>query len=171
MLAPAATGPFDELFALEYPRLVSIARRFVGADAEDVAQDVFAAFARAPVAGRTHARAWLQRATVHRALSNLRAARRRGVRERRHAVLEAAGAGGPLEPERALERLETGEAVRAALAALPPRYATVLALRAAGLTYKELAAVMDVTTNAIGTLLIRAEAALRKELSHGPSLR
>ena len=44
------------------------------------------------------------------------------------------------------------------------------ACRAAGLSYKELAAVMNVTTNAIGTLLIRAEAALRKELSHGPSL-
>jgi RNA polymerase sigma-70 factor (ECF subfamily) len=171
MLANAVTGPFDELFILEYPRLVAIARRFVGSDAEDVAQDVFAAFARDPIAAPAHARAWLHRATVHRSLANLRSAQRRDTRERRHSALEFAAGSEPLGPERAVERRELAESVHAALAALPERYATVLGLRAAGLSYKELAAVMDVTTNAIGTLLIRAEAALRKELSRDPSLR
>ena len=171
MLAPAVTRPFDELFALEYPRLVAIARRFVGADAEDVAQDVFVAFARNPIPDAAHARSWLHRATVHRALTNLRSAQRRDARERRHAVLESTAPRGPLEPDRAVERLELGEAVRAALAALPERYAFALALRAAGLSYKELASVLGVTTNAVGTLLIRAESALRKELSHDPSFR
>jgi RNA polymerase sigma-70 factor (ECF subfamily) len=171
MLANAASGPFDDLFVMEYPRLVAIARRFVGADAEDVAQDVFATFARNPIGDRAHARSWLHRATVHRALSHLRSGQRRGARERRHVALEAPTSCGPLEPQRAVERLELSETVRAALAGLPERYATVLGLRAAGLTYKELADVMGVTTNAIGTLLIRAEAALRKELSDDPSLR
>lgn len=171
MLATAVTGPFDELFATEYPRVVAIARRFAGAEAEDVAQDVFATFSRNPIADRAHARAWLHRAAVHRSLTLLRAAQRRDARERKHAALEAATPRGPLDPSGAMERRELSEAVRAALAALPERYATVLALRAAGLSYKELGAALGVTTNAIGTLLIRAEAALRKELSSDPSLR
>jgi RNA polymerase sigma-70 factor (ECF subfamily) len=171
MLATAVPGPFDRLFVAEYPRLVAIARRFVGADAEDVAQDVFASFAAKPIADPIHARAWLHRATVHRAIALLRSTQRRDARERRHAVLEAASPRGPVEPARAVEGRELSESVRAALGALSERYATVLGLRAAGLSYKELAAVMNVTPNAIGTLLLRAEAALRKELTDDPSVR
>jgi RNA polymerase sigma-70 factor (ECF subfamily) len=171
MQVRAVDRPFDDLFTVEYPRLVAIARRFVGADAEDVAQDVFAAFARTPIASREHAASWLHRATVHRSISLLRSSKRRDAREVRHALLDAGGRGAPAQPEHAFERAELNETVRGALAALPDRYATVLALRAAGLSYKELASVLDVTPNAIGTLLIRAEAALRKELSDDPSLR
>jgi RNA polymerase sigma-70 factor (ECF subfamily) len=170
MLATTAAAPFDQLFAAEYPRVVAIARRFAGADAEDVAQDVFASYSRNPILDPVHARAWLHRAAVHRALSLLRSTGRRDARERRHASLEAVTSRGPVEPASAVERFELSLAVRAALAALPQRYASVLGLRAAGLSYKELAAAMGVTPNAIGTLLIRAEAALRKELSNDPSL-
>ena len=70
-----------------------------------------------------------------------------------------------------MRRVNKNERVRVALSKLSERYAGVLALRAAGLSYKELAAVFNVTPNAIGTLLIRAEAALRKELIDDPSLR
>lgn len=168
MLAGAAPDPFEDLFATEYARVVGIARRFVGADAEDVAQDVFATFARSRPSDAAHARAWLHRAAVHRALDSLRTRRRRDARERRNAALE-----GPAriarEPAASLEGQERSEAVRRVLGRLPERYASVLAWRAGGLSYKELAAVLGVTPNAVGTLLVRAEAALRKELSRDPS--
>jgi RNA polymerase sigma-70 factor (ECF subfamily) len=168
MLAGSLPDPFDDLFATEYRRVVAIARRFVGPDAEDVAQDVFAALARNRPADAAHARAWLHRATVHRAIAALRSSRRRDAREKRSAALDAVA---PLVPEPALslEAHERAEAVRAALGRLAPRSASVLALRAAGLSYKEIATVLRATPNAVGTLLVRAEAALRKELSHDPS--
>jgi RNA polymerase sigma factor (sigma-70 family) len=168
MLAGTIPDPFDDLFATEYRRVVAIARRFVGADAEDVAQDVFAAFARLRSPDAKHARAWLHRATIHRAIASLRSRSRRDARERRSVRLDAAPQT-TAEPALQLETLERAQAVRAALARLPERWATVLALRAAALTYKEIAAVLGITPNAVGALLVRAEASLRKELSHDPS--
>jgi DNA-directed RNA polymerase specialized sigma24 family protein len=110
MLADAAPDPFEDLFATEYPRVVAIARRFVGSDAEDVAQDVFAMLARTRPGDAAHARAWLHRAAVHRALDSLRSRRRRDARERRNAALE-----GPAwiarDPAASLEGEERSQAV------------------------------------------------------------
>ncbi len=81
--SPAATDRFERLFAREYPRVVAIARRVL-ADAhaaEDVAQEVFVAFHRGHDPDAPFAAAWLHRAAVHRALNDLRAARRRTGRE------------------------------------------------------------------------------------------
>ncbi len=170
MHAEATVDPFETLFAAEYPRVVAVARRFVGAEAEDVAQDVFAALARNPIDEPVHARAWLHRAAVHRAITFVRSRRRRTARELRDSYLESAR-NGAIDPHGAVERHETGEELRRALGRLSERHAGVLALRAAGLDYKELAAIFRVTPNAIGALLVRAEAALRKELSGDPSFR
>jgi len=57
--------------------------------------------------------------------------------------------------------------VRRALAKLPHKPATVLVLRASGLSYSEIAESIGVGTGQIGTLLRRAEAALRKEVNRG----
>ena len=54
--------------------------------------------------------------------------------------------------------------VREALARLPQKPAAVLVLRASGLSYAEVAQALGVGTGQIGTLLRRAEAALRKEV-------
>jgi RNA polymerase sigma factor (sigma-70 family) len=167
MLAGTVPNPFEALFAVEYERVVAIARRFVGADAEDVAQEVFAGLIRARPSDAAHARAWLHRATVHRALDALRARRRRTANESRSVRLEPVVTGN--DPADGAECAERAAAVRRVLGRLPERYAGVLALRAAGLSYKEIAAVEGVTPNAIGTLLVRAEAALRKEISGDPS--
>ncbi len=73
----------------------------------------------------------------------------------------------------ALNMLEVGEdrrMVRAALARLAPKPAAVLVLRASGLSYAEVAQAIGVGTGQIGTLLRRAEAALRKEVTRGTSI-
>jgi RNA polymerase sigma-70 factor (ECF subfamily) len=57
--------------------------------------------------------------------------------------------------------------VRQALAKLPAKPAAVLVLRSSGLSYSEVAQAIGVGTGQIGTLLRRAEAALRKEVNRG----
>jgi RNA polymerase sigma-70 factor (ECF subfamily) len=69
-----------------------------------------------------------------------------------------------------LEINEDRRAVRAALARLAPKPAAVLVLRASGLSYAEVAEALGVGTGQIGTLLRRAEAALRKEVTRGTSI-
>jgi RNA polymerase sigma-70 factor (ECF subfamily) len=121
------------------------------AEAEDVAQDVFLAYHRRHPADAPYAAAWLHSAAAHTALNTLRGRRRRERREAAEARLQ--------QPDR------PDQTVRAALARLPQRTAKVLALRYSGLSYGEVASAMGVGINQIGTLLRRAEAAFRKEVS------
>ena len=58
--------------------------------------------------------------------------------------------------------------VRAALARIRRRHAVVLALRHSGLSYAEVADALGVRVTHVGTLLRRAEAALRKEIGDAP---
>ena len=59
---------------------------------------------------------------------------------------------------------------RQALSRLPRRAATVLVLRHNGLSYAEVAEAMNVKVGYVGTMLRRAESALRKELQNAPRL-
>lgn len=173
---PAATGApsaFEALFLNEYGRVVAIARRVLGAGegASDVAQDVFlAAFAR-DVAARPNSSAWLFAAAAHTALNHLRAQRHRAERQERDARARAA-AGAGADPARALEAAEERRAVRRLLARLPKRQAAILVLRHSGLSYGEIAQALGLRPGSVGTLLRRAEVALRKEwIRHAPERR
>ncbi len=158
---------FERLFAAEYGRVVGIAYRILGdrAEAEDVAQDVFAAFHRRHAPDAPFAAAWLHKAAAHTALN---AATSRHRRERRdQAQLERgtpSDADERGDPQAIVETTEQRRLVREALARLPERSATILVLRYSGLSYAEVAAALGVGVNQVGTLLNRAEAALRKEL-------
>jgi RNA polymerase sigma-70 factor, ECF subfamily len=66
-----------------------------------------------------------------------------------------------------LERKETGAAVEAALAALPPQQrAAVQLARFEGMSYDEIADVLGVSVGAVDGLLQRARQSLRKQLRH-----
>src|SRR6202012_3316379 len=96
---------------------------------------------------------------VHTALNVIRGDRRR---DRRHSLAaEPDVVGGP--EELGLAR-ETRAELRQALLRLPTRPATVLVLRHGGMSYAEIAAALDIKVGQVGTLLRRAEAALRKEM-------
>jgi RNA polymerase sigma factor (sigma-70 family) len=163
-LAGTLSPAFESLFRAEYARVVGIAHRVLAdqAEAEDVAQDVFMSFYRAHPANAPYAPAWLHAAAAHAALNALRGRERRSRREATQAVpLDAAGADDPAETVAASE---TRDEVRAILARLPERSASMLALRYAGLSYAEIAAALDVRASSVGTLLRRAEDAFRREL-------
>jgi RNA polymerase sigma factor (sigma-70 family) len=168
-VAQAVPHRFEDLFAREYPRVVSVAYRITrdSADAEDVAQEVFAQFVRTRRASDAKAPAWLHVAAIHVALNGLRSQRRRREREGRAAqpggALHAAGAA---NPEQLIEQHFDRECVRRALVRLAQKDAEILALRYGGLSYREIAAAMHIDAAQIGTRLARAERAFRRELEH-----
>src|SRR6266581_8862709 len=160
---------FEALFTAEYARVVGIANRVLADpnEAEDVAQEVFIDFHRLHSATAQYARAWLHRAAAHAALNRLRGARRRQRREVAQAGDESSQS---VDPQKQVEVNEDRRRVRQALARMAPKPAAVLVLRASGLSYAEVAQALGVGTGQVGTLLRRAESALRKEVTSGTSL-
>ncbi len=160
---------FETLFKSEYARVAGIANRVLAdpQEAEDVAQEGFISCHRLHSASAQFAPAWLHRAAAHTALNRVRGRKRRERRELAQAPEEASRT---VDPQRMLEVSEDRRIVRAALARLAPKPAAVLVLRASGLTYAEVAQAIGVGTGQIGTLLRRAEAALRKEVTRGTSI-
>ncbi|GAC1666968.1 MAG: hypothetical protein PVS3B2_05190 [Candidatus Dormibacteraceae bacterium] len=159
---------FEALFTAEYARVAGIANRVLADphEAEDVAQEVFIDFHRLHSASAQYAPAWLHRAAAHAALNRLRGAKRRQRREYAQAPQEADRSA---DPQIILEGNEDRRLVRQALARLAPRPAAVLVLRASGLSYAEVAQALGVGIGQVGTLLRRAESALRKEVGRGTS--
>ncbi|MEV4642173.1 sigma-70 family RNA polymerase sigma factor [Actinoplanes sp. NPDC049548] len=156
----------ETVFRSAYPRVVGVAARVLGSrdEAEDVAQEVFLSFGRSSVpAGE--AIGWLSVAAAHTALNHLRSGRRRAAREeyaREHDTVAA-------DVADAVVTLEERRRVRAALARLPRRQAVALVLRHSGLSYAEVAAALDLSAGSVGTIVRRAESALRKELNRHAS--
>jgi RNA polymerase sigma-70 factor (ECF subfamily) len=163
--AAALPQAFERLFIREYARVAGIAYRVLGDrdEAEDVAQDVFASFYRRHDPEASYAPAWLYKAAAHTALNVIRG---RARRERRELV-----AGRELDrvadPEGEAIAAEDRAEVRAALARMPERTATLLVLRHSGLTYGEVAATLGIGVDQVGTRLRRAQDAFKKEVLRG----
>jgi RNA polymerase sigma-70 factor (ECF subfamily) len=162
---PNVPDPFERLFLEEYPKVVAIAYRVLAdrAAAEDVAQDVFIQFHRRVSPSDERAAGWLHAAAVHSALNVIRGERRRAQRETAHAVDPAQPTSS--NPERLVVEAESRREVRQALRKLPQRTAALLMLRYSGLSYAEVATALGMKVGNVGTLLRRAEDALRKEVN------
>lgn len=159
----------EHVFRTDYPRVVAVAARVLGSrtEAEDVAQEVFLDFHRKHRSDASYAPAWLHRAAVHTALNRIRSRRRR---ERRELADARTGERPVIDPQQEVETGEDRRLVREALARLPTKAASVLALRYSGLSYVEVGSTLGVGANQVGTLLRRAEEALRKEMTRATSV-
>ena len=149
---------FEELFLRYYRQVYRVLYSVVtdAQEAEDLTQETFLALYRNPpgLERGTSLAAWLYRVAVNRGYNALR-----GERRARRRLEEAADAPPPVDPHTEFLRREEREKVRSVLASLPERTAKLLLLRYGGLSYAEIAAVMQVNPGSVGTLLVRAERA------------
>jgi RNA polymerase sigma-70 factor (ECF subfamily) len=141
-------------------------------DAEDAAQDTFiqAYESIAHFKGDSKLSTWLYRIAVSKALDHLR----RKKRKKRFAFVqslfglneeEVSKDPGFRHPGLALENKEKGALVFAAIDKLPENQKTAFVLhKLEGLSYQEVAAVMETTVPAVESLIHRARQQLRKLL-------
>jgi len=137
-------------------------------EVEDVAQEVFLkAFMRIDAFdGRSRFYTWLYRVAANTAKDHVKKrSRRPSVPLDDDARIEANGVG----PSAGAERAELRRRVRRSIAALPPRYREVLALRELeGMSYNEIAVVLRVSIGTVESRLHRARTRLKRDLeNHG----
>ncbi len=158
---PSGLAGFETFFRAHHRSVVRLAQNVLGDSqgAQDVAQEVFLAAYRRFPGDWEQAAGWVRVAAVHTALNVLRADRRRDRRE----LMLPAGDCTPGLDDTVIEREARAE-VRQILARLPRRTAAVLVMRHGGMRYVEIADALGVKAGNVGTLLRRAESALRKEM-------
>ena len=152
---------FELFFRSHYPAVVRLAQSVVGESqgAQDVAQDVFLAAYRRFPGDYEQAAGWVRVAAVHTALNVLRGERRRDKRQQLVQVVPSL----PSAEDTVIERERRAD-IRRVLRCLPRRSAAVLVMRHGGMSYVEIADALGVKVGHVGTLLRRAESALRKEM-------
>ena len=156
---------FEVLFRRHYDRIYTILYRLLGnqADAEDVAQQVFLKLYHSPdrlrVQGdEANVAGWLYRVAVNTGYNTLRSRKQQQQWQEKWDRWWPFNASPP-DPAALAESSDREGRVRHVLAQIKPRDAKLLLLRYSGLSYKELAAALDLAPGSIGSLLSRAERA------------
>ncbi|SDM73239.1 RNA polymerase sigma factor [Allokutzneria albata] len=171
LVAAASTGDaaaFDALVRRHTAKLYRVALRIVGdpADAEDVVQEAWVSAWRslAQFRGEAAPTTWLYRVVTNAALAHLR-------RRKPTVPLEPEGQAGAAltdagpTPEQAALRREKVDAALHAISLLEPSQRVPLVLRELeGMSYEEVAAVLEVSVPALRSRLHRARVALLAKL-------
>ena len=158
---------FEELVMTYQHRVFGVALRMLGnrAEAEEVAQEAFVRAHRALGAFRGDAKlsTWLYAITSRLCLNRLASGERRLVRQGEDALLRLSDAGP--RPDAALERRELETALGRAIAELPEDRRIVMVLRdLEGLSYEEIAEVLELPLGTVRSRLHRARADLKEKL-------
>ncbi|MDR7522345.1 MAG: sigma-70 family RNA polymerase sigma factor [Armatimonadota bacterium] len=167
LLARACAGDldaFETLVRAHQDRIYTLAYRITGnrEDAVDAAQDAFVRAYQALPRFREDAAfgTWLYRIATNAALDLVR--RRPPVPP----VEVPANHPVPDSPEAAAHRREIGRRVQAALAHLPPEFRATVVLRdLQGLSYRDVARILQVPIGTVRSRLARGREALRAQLS------
>lgn len=165
---------FAALVRQQAGRMLATARRLLRSDqdAEDAVQEAFVSAARAidGFAGGSKVSTWLHRIVINACLMKLRSRRRKPEEDIEQYLPRFLEDGHQVESsaawnesaETALQRAETCNIVRAAIARLPESYRVVLTLRdIEELTTDEVAQMLGTTPNAVKIRLHRGRQALR----------
>ena len=158
------------LVSRKLPKLLSLARRMLGdaTEAEDVAQETLVRTwkqAHSWVPGKARIDTWMHRVALNLCYDRLRRRRDTVNSDDIEIIDSAAGPGMQLEQAQSAQRLQT------ALAALPERQRVAITL----CYYQEMsnieaAELMEVSVEALESLLARARRALRSSMSEDNSL-
>ncbi len=167
LLEAAAAGShaaFTEIVTRHFQPVYRLVWRMTGgaADAEDVAQDAFVTLWKNPSQLREGAalRGWLMRVAANAVID--------GSRRPRPAALDDASevADPQMMPDAPLDRTQAARLVDSRIAALPERQRLALSLvYFEGLSNIEAAAAMEVSVDALESLLARARRSLKESLS------
>jgi RNA polymerase sigma-70 factor (ECF subfamily) len=152
---------FDVVFREHYARIARVIGRIVHdrGRAEELAVDVFLRWRAQPRAHGDGAEGWLYRSAVRVALD----AWRRDMRWARVQRLLAHVGRSPRTPDALHAADVERRQVRATLARLRRRDATVLLLWIEDTSYADIAAAVQVRASSVGSLVARAQAAFRKD--------
>ena len=158
---------FEELVMTYQHRVFGVALRMLGsrAEAEEVAQEAFVRAHRALGEFRGDAKlsTWLYAITSRLCLNRLASGERRLTRQGEDALLRLSDAGP--RPDAALERRELESALGRAIAELPEDRRIVVVLRdIEGLSYEEIAQVLELELGTVRSRLHRARADLKEKL-------
>jgi RNA polymerase sigma factor (sigma-70 family) len=161
----------DALVNQHWNRICWVVYRLVGDwdEVQDIALETFLQLHQNPPKHEENLEGWLYRVASNRGLNVLRSRGRR-IHYEDQTVLSNNLEAGSDDPAEILERAQERDQVRAVLSLIHPRSAQLLALRYSGMTYADLAVVLQVSKNSIGTLLARAEDEFEKvyiELASG----
>jgi RNA polymerase sigma-70 factor (ECF subfamily) len=172
LVAKARAGDnsaFAALVGRYEARILRLVRGMVPAsDTEDVTQEAFLkAFRKLDrFDGRSSFYTWLYRIAANTAMDWNKKERRR-----RHLPLPEAPDGGDMlpgrgaGPAREASQHELGRRIDEAIAALPPKYLEIITLREVeGLSYEEIARVLDISKGTVESRLFRARERLRDRL-------
>ena len=156
---------FDVLYERHEARLFAYLRAMLGnrGDAEEVLHDAFlsALRDRSATLDREGAfRAWLYRVARNLALNRRRASGRHARNVASAPLLEAA----PLTADHALEARELEHALAAALGRLPRSLGELWHLRTSGLSYEQIAGVVDAPLGTVKSRMHQMVSVLREEL-------
>lgn len=165
--APVTQGarPFDELFVEHWPAVYGVLLRLVGdpAEAEDLALETFLRLHRQYPLPETgfNLGGWLYRVATNLGLRSIRSLKRREQYELAAGknALETASENQPAE---ILDQEEERRVARTILAGMDKRQAQLLVMRHSGVSYKEIAAALNLSPTSIGPLLLRAEREFEK---------
>lgn len=158
---------FEELVMTYQHRVFGVALRMLGsrAEAEEVAQEAFVRAHRALGEFRGDAKlsTWLYAITSRLCLNRLASGERRLTRQGEDALLRLSDAGP--RPDAALEQRELESALGRAIAELPEDRRIVVVLRdIEGLSYEEIAQVLELELGTVRSRLHRARADLKEKL-------
>lgn len=156
---------FEALFAEYGARFVELAASLVGSrtEAEDVVQEAFvkAYRARDRFRGESMPSTWVRRIVLNEAVERRRRKRPRSAAGVDLDAIETTAPG----PEARADALERAEAVRRAVDALPDEQRAVVMLREfEGLTFREIAEMLDLPLGTVESRAIRARERLRGAL-------
>ncbi len=166
---PWTPPTWAELVQDQSPRVFRLALRLTGnrADAEDLTQEVFIrAFRSIHKFQPGTLEGWLHRITTNLFLDSARRAGRVRLHELGNESANLASARTDA-PDEIVDEADLDHDVSRALAALPPEYrAAVVLCDIEGLSYDEIAAVLDVKVGTVRSRIHRGRAQLRDALAH-----
>ena len=165
---------FEQLVRDNEKRIYTLALRMTGSreDALDLAQDAFfQAWKALPTfQGESSFATWLYRLATNLCLDHLRAQKRRtqsmgpalSLDDEENGPVQVADQ--QLQPQEAVERSERRRALERGLASLPDHRQVLIMRELSGLSYQEIAQVLDLDLGTVKSRIARARLSLRKIL-------